>query len=112
MFAILRFFWFFLDDKEKKNIGSKESVILDIYQQFACVHGDPVFFESLCKELQKKFFQQRCELGRIGRWNINQRLDFDIPHNNIFFDRNYGKQILNNQQENKYKILLKVNKKI
>jgi hypothetical protein len=24
----------------------------------ACVGGDPVFSESLCKELQKKFFQQ------------------------------------------------------
>ncbi|KAG4161004.1 hypothetical protein ERO13_D01G029500v2 [Gossypium hirsutum] len=37
----------FLTDKEKK------------------LGGDPVFSESLCKELQKKFFQQRCELGRI-----------------------------------------------
>ena len=24
-------------------------------------------FGSLCKELQKKIFQQRCEFGRIGR---------------------------------------------
>jgi DNA-directed RNA polymerase subunit beta len=24
-------------------------------------------FESLCEELQKKFFQQKCELGRVGR---------------------------------------------
>ncbi|KAL3753851.1 hypothetical protein ACJRO7_001143 [Eucalyptus globulus] len=55
----------FLNDKEKKKIGSKENAILEFYQQFACVGGDPVFSESLCKELQKKFFQQRCELGRI-----------------------------------------------
>ncbi|KAG9438781.1 hypothetical protein H6P81_021261 [Aristolochia fimbriata] len=41
-------------------------------------------FESLCKELQKKFFQQRCELGRIGRRNMNRRLNLDIPQNNIF----------------------------
>nr|YP_009742338.1 RNA polymerase beta subunit [Zabelia dielsii]QID90433.1 RNA polymerase beta subunit [Zabelia dielsii] len=74
----------FLNDKEKKKIGSKENAILEFYQQFACVGGDPVFSESLCKELQKKFFQQRCELGRIGRRNMNRRLNLDIPPNNTF----------------------------
>nr|YP_009670880.1 RNA polymerase beta subunit [Passiflora contracta]QCX30158.1 RNA polymerase beta subunit [Passiflora contracta] len=74
----------FLNDKEKKIIGSKENAILEFYQQFTCVGGDPVFSESLCKELQKKFFQQRCELGRIGRLNMNQRLNLHIPHNNTF----------------------------
>ncbi|KAL5553997.1 hypothetical protein UlMin_041398 [Ulmus minor] len=53
-------------ENEKKKIKSKENAILEFYQQFACVGGDPVFSESLCKELQKKFFQQRCELGRIN----------------------------------------------
>nr|QFQ35269.1 RNA polymerase beta subunit [Vesalea coriacea] len=74
----------FLNDKEKKKIGSKENAILEFYQQFAWVGGDPVFSESLCKELQKKFFQQRCELGRIGRRNMNRRLNLDIPSNNTF----------------------------
>ncbi|KAL0532844.1 hypothetical protein IC582_030941 [Cucumis melo] len=74
----------FLNDKEKKKIRSKENAILEFYQQFSCVGGDPVFSESLCKELQKKFFQQRCELGRIGRRNLNQRLNLDIPENNTF----------------------------
>nr|QVV24240.1 RNA polymerase beta subunit [Alpinia galanga]UFP05776.1 RNA polymerase beta subunit [Alpinia galanga] len=74
----------FLNDKEKKKIGSKESAILEFYQQFACVGGDPIFSESLCKELQKKFFQQRCELGRIGRRNMNRRLNLNIPQNNTF----------------------------
>nr|UGK71446.1 RNA polymerase beta subunit [Globba lancangensis] len=73
-----------LNDKEKKKIGSKESAILEFYQQFACVGGDPIFSESLCKELQNKFFQQRCELGRIGRRNMNRRLNLDIPQNNTF----------------------------
>nr|WEY26388.1 RNA polymerase beta subunit [Zingiber striolatum] len=73
-----------LNDKEKKKIGSKESAILEFYQQFACVGGDPIFSESLCKELQKKFFQQRCELGRVGRRNMNRRLNLDIPQNNTF----------------------------
>nr|YP_009714395.1 RNA polymerase beta subunit [Parnassia palustris]QGK85783.1 RNA polymerase beta subunit [Parnassia palustris] len=74
----------FLTEKEKKKIGSKETAILEFYQQFTCVGGDPVFSESLCKELQKKFFQQRCELGRIGRRNMNHRLNLDIPQTNIF----------------------------
>nr|YP_010475576.1 RNA polymerase beta subunit [Corydalis livida]UVH69863.1 RNA polymerase beta subunit [Corydalis livida] len=76
----------FLNAKEKKTIGSKENAILEFYQQFACVGGNPLFSESesLCKELQKKFFQQRCELGKIGRRNMNQRLNLDIPHNNTF----------------------------
>nr|UDZ61116.1 RNA polymerase beta subunit [Albidella nymphaeifolia] len=74
----------FSNDKEKKKIGSKENAILEFYQQFACVGGDPVFSESLCKELQKKFFQQRCELGKIGRRNMNRRLNLDIPQNNTF----------------------------
>nr|YP_010273107.1 RNA polymerase beta subunit [Parnassia lutea]UJJ82975.1 RNA polymerase beta subunit [Parnassia lutea] len=74
----------FLTEKEKKKIGSKETAILEFYQQFTCVGGDPVFSESLCKELQKKFFQQRCELGRIGRRNMNHRLNLDVPQTNIF----------------------------
>nr|QFG71274.1 RNA polymerase subunit beta [Mammillaria huitzilopochtli] len=74
----------FLNDKERKKIGSKEKTILEFYQQFASVGGDPVFSKSLCKELQKKFFQQRCELGRIGRRNMNRRLNLDIPQNNTF----------------------------
>ncbi|KAM0040310.1 putative DNA-directed RNA polymerase [Helianthus debilis subsp. tardiflorus] len=41
----------FLNDKK---IGSKENAILEFYQQFACVEGDPVFSESLSKDLQKK----------------------------------------------------------
>ena len=74
----------FLNDKDKKKFGSKENAILEFYQKFACVGGDPVFSESLCKELQKNFFQQRCELGRIGRRNMNRRLNLDIPKNNTF----------------------------
>nr|AKZ31221.1 RNA polymerase beta subunit [Scaevola porocarya] len=73
-----------LNDKEKKNIGSKENAILEFYQQFSCVGEDPLFSESLCKELQQKFFQQRCELGKIGRRNMNRRLNLDIPQNNTF----------------------------
>nr|YP_009092675.1 RNA polymerase beta subunit [Eustrephus latifolius]AIR12511.1 RNA polymerase beta subunit [Eustrephus latifolius] len=71
-------------NKKKKDIGSKEDAILEFYQKFACVGGDLVFSESLCEQLQKKFFRQRCELGRLGRRNMNRRLNLDIPQNNTF----------------------------
>nr|ANP95934.1 RNA polymerase beta subunit [Pyrola rotundifolia] len=74
----------FLNDTEKIKIGSKENAILEFYQQFACVSEDLVFSESLYEELQKKFFQQRCELGRLGRRNMNRRLNLNIPQNNTF----------------------------
>lgn len=74
----------FLNDKEKKIIGSKENSILEFYKKFACIGRDPAFSESLCKELQKKFFQQKCELGRIGRRNMNRRLNLHIPNNYLF----------------------------
>nr|YP_010702903.1 RNA polymerase beta subunit [Campanula carpatica]WCO10183.1 RNA polymerase beta subunit [Campanula carpatica] len=72
------------NDNQKNKIGSKENAILEFYQQFTGVGGDPIFSESLYKELQKKFFQQRCELGSIGRRNMNRRLNLDIPQNNTF----------------------------
>nr|YP_010712216.1 RNA polymerase beta subunit [Corydalis ternata]UGO88508.1 RNA polymerase beta subunit [Corydalis ternata]WDA92871.1 RNA polymerase beta subunit [Corydalis ternata] len=76
----------FLSFLEKNPIESKENAVLEFYQQFACVSGNPLLSESdsVCKELQKKFFQQRCELGKIGRRNMNQRLNLDIPQNNTF----------------------------
>nr|YP_010286786.1 RNA polymerase beta subunit [Hydrocharis dubia]UKT60900.1 RNA polymerase beta subunit [Hydrocharis dubia] len=67
-----------------EEIGSKENAILKFYQQLTCVDSDSVFSESLYKELQKKFFQQKCELGGIGRRNMNRRLNLDIPQNNTF----------------------------
>jgi DNA-directed RNA polymerase subunit beta len=34
--------------------------------------------------LHKKKFQQICELGRIGRLNLNKRLDLDVPKSAYF----------------------------
>ncbi|CAK8561479.1 unnamed protein product [Lathyrus sativus] len=73
-----------LTEEEEENIGSKENAILEFYRQFVCVGGDPIFSESLYTELQKKKFKQKCELGGIGRRNMNRRLNMDIPENNTF----------------------------
>nr|YP_009239039.1 RNA polymerase beta subunit [Monsonia emarginata]AML26863.1 RNA polymerase beta subunit [Monsonia emarginata] len=74
----------FLTSKKNANFWSKENAILEFYQQFVCVGEDPVFSDSLYKELQKKFFRQRCELGRLGRRNINRRLNLAISQNKTF----------------------------
>ncbi|GJV70483.1 RNA polymerase beta subunit [Tanacetum coccineum] len=65
--------WAELDLNQRRHIANEFTV-----------QGDPVFSESLSKDLQKKFFQQRCELGGIGRRNMNRRLNLDIPQNNTF----------------------------
>ena len=70
--------------EREEYIWSKEKAILEFYKKLYCVSGDLVFSESLCKELQEKFFRQRCELGKIGRRNPNKKLNLDIPENDIF----------------------------
>nr|YP_010692399.1 RNA polymerase beta subunit [Juncus validus]UZM11361.1 RNA polymerase beta subunit [Juncus validus] len=76
----------FLSFLNKKGMPSKEDAILEFYQKFR--HGeeeeeeDMVPWEYMYKVLQEKFFQKKCELGRIGRQNMNRRLNLDIPQNN------------------------------
>lgn len=70
--------------KKKEQPQSNEDAIVELYKQLYCVGGDLVFSESIRKELQKKFFQQRCELGKIGRLNFNKKLNLSVPENEYF----------------------------
>nr|YP_009339172.1 RNA polymerase beta subunit [Pelargonium spinosum]API85129.1 RNA polymerase beta subunit [Pelargonium spinosum]ARU80443.1 RpoB [Pelargonium spinosum] len=78
----------FLKNKANKNFLSKENAILKFYEQFVWEREDPLphsYSNSfLCKELHQKFFHKKCELGRVGRQNINRRLNLDISQNNTF----------------------------
>nr|AND47858.1 beta subunit of RNA polymerase [Sphagnum strictum] len=79
----------FLDSLRRKKTKrehpqSTEDAIVELYRQLYCIGGDLTFSESIRKELHKKFFQQRCELGRIGRLNLNKRLDLDVPESEYF----------------------------
>ncbi|KAJ1683096.1 hypothetical protein LUZ63_021684 [Rhynchospora breviuscula] len=75
----------FLNDKKKIQISSKENAILEFYKKFSSIEEeDMVFSESLYQILYNEFFQKKCELGRIGRRNMNRRLNLDIPQDNIF----------------------------
>nr|UPM51619.1 RNA polymerase beta subunit [Takakia lepidozioides] len=68
----------------KEHPQSIEDAIVELYRQLYCIGGDLIFSESIRKELQKKFFQQRCELGRIGRLNLNKKLNLNVPENEYF----------------------------
>nr|YP_010610394.1 RNA polymerase beta subunit [Vallisneria natans]WAO28660.1 RNA polymerase beta subunit [Vallisneria natans] len=70
--------------KEKKKEKKHQNAIVEFYKQFAGVDGNLVFSETVCEELQTKFFQQKCELGRIGRRNMNRRLHLNISKNKTF----------------------------
>ena len=70
--------------KKKEQPQSTEDAIVELYKQLYCIGGDIVFSESIRKELQKKFFQQRCELGKIGRLNLNKKLNLKVPENEYF----------------------------
>jgi len=70
--------------EREEYLWSREKAILEFYKKLHCISGDLAFSEFLCKELQEKFFRKRCELGKIGRRNLNQKLNLDIPENEIF----------------------------
>uniref|UniRef100_A0AAT9USX6 DNA-directed RNA polymerase subunit beta n=1 Tax=Pallavicinia longispina TaxID=280536 RepID=A0AAT9USX6_9MARC len=69
---------------KKEYLLSAEEAIVGLYKQLYCIGGEISFSESIRKELQKKFFRQRCELGRIGRLNLNRKLNLGVPENEIF----------------------------
>jgi DNA-directed RNA polymerase subunit beta len=48
----------FLNDKEKKKIESKENSILEFYQQFTCVGGDPIFLNPYVRNYKRNSFNK------------------------------------------------------
>nr|QWW92091.1 RNA polymerase beta subunit [Spruceanthus planifolius] len=69
---------------KKEQLPSMEEAIIELYKQLYSLSGDIIFSESICRELQKKFFQQRFELGKTGRLNLNKKFDLNIPENETF----------------------------
>nr|QYB21990.1 RNA polymerase beta subunit [Pherosphaera fitzgeraldii]BBF91004.1 RNA polymerase beta chain [Pherosphaera fitzgeraldii] len=89
---------------QSKGAMSREEAILEFYKQLYLsddevedsddevedsddeveTNNDLIFSESLCKKLQERFFQQKCELGKIGRRNLNKKLNLNIPETEIF----------------------------
>nr|WIA67710.1 RNA polymerase beta subunit [Apopellia endiviifolia]WKW94919.1 RNA polymerase beta subunit [Apopellia endiviifolia] len=69
---------------KKEHPSSTEEAIVELYKQLYCIGGDIVFSGSIRKELQRKFFQQRCELGTVGRSNLNKKFNINVPENETF----------------------------
>nr|YP_010451499.1 RNA polymerase beta subunit [Schizaea pusilla]UTV01473.1 RNA polymerase beta subunit [Schizaea pusilla] len=72
-------------EKQKGTIKAPEDAPVEPYKHlYPDADADSVFSESIFKELQKRFFQSRCELGRIGRRNLNTKLNLDAPETEHF----------------------------
>nr|YP_009426330.1 RNA polymerase beta subunit [Diplazium dilatatum]ASU95004.1 RNA polymerase beta subunit [Diplazium dilatatum] len=66
-------------------VESSEDAIAELYKHlYSATDADISFSESIFKELQKRFSQHRCELGRIGRRNLNIKLALDVPETEHF----------------------------
>nr|YP_009690559.1 RNA polymerase beta subunit [Lindsaea linearis]QEG57339.1 RNA polymerase beta subunit [Lindsaea linearis] len=74
-----------LFEKQREAIESSEEAVAEPYKQlYSAADADIAFSESIVKELQKRFFQHRCELGQIGRRNLNTRLTLNVPETERF----------------------------
>nr|YP_009547200.1 RNA polymerase beta subunit [Pentagramma triangularis]AYW14856.1 RNA polymerase beta subunit [Pentagramma triangularis] len=74
-----------MSKKQKEIIESPEDAIAELYKHpYSAADANVSFSESIFKELQKRFFQHRCELGRIGRRNLNIKLTLDVPETEYF----------------------------
>nr|YP_009426940.1 RNA polymerase beta subunit [Hypodematium crenatum]ASU95615.1 RNA polymerase beta subunit [Hypodematium crenatum] len=71
--------------KQEGAIESSEDATAEPYKHsYSATDADISFSESIFKELQKRFSQHRCELGRIGRRNLNIKLTLDVPETEHF----------------------------
>jgi len=61
-------------------IMPKDEALIEVYKRLR--PGDPVTQEGAQVYLNNLFFNaRRYDLGRVGRYKINQRFNFDIPNN-------------------------------
>jgi DNA-directed RNA polymerase subunit beta len=70
--------------KKKKKLYCSEEAMIELYRYSCSISGEISFSENIRKELYHKFFKIRCEIGTIGRLNINKKLKLDIPEEERF----------------------------
>nr|QKV47078.1 RNA polymerase beta subunit [Tectaria decurrens] len=71
--------------KQEGAVESSEDATAEPYKNsYSATDADILFSESIFKELQKRFSQHRCELGRIGRRSLNIKLTLDVPEEEHF----------------------------
>nr|UTS56976.1 RNA polymerase beta subunit [Schizaea tenella] len=70
--------------EKQGTVKSPEDALVEPYKHpYPDADADSVS-ELIFKELWKRFFQSRCELGRIGRRNPNTKLNLDVPETEHF----------------------------
>nr|YP_009690648.1 RNA polymerase beta subunit [Lomariopsis japurensis]QEG57428.1 RNA polymerase beta subunit [Lomariopsis japurensis] len=70
---------------QEGTVESSEDATAELYKHsYSATDTDITFSESIFRELQKRFSQHRCELGRIGRRNLNIKLALDVPETEHF----------------------------
>jgi len=68
----------FVKDDPEKDEPSKEDAISNVYSMI--MPGEPITIESAEKDLLSMFFSpRRYDLGRVGRYKLNKKFDYDEP---------------------------------
>nr|AOV84673.1 RNA polymerase b-subunit [Actinostachys pennula] len=74
-----------LAKQREKTAKLPEDALAELYKLlYPDADTNSVSSESISKELEKRFFQLRCELGRIGRRNPNTKLNLDVSETEHF----------------------------
>ncbi len=71
---------------ERDHTKSKEEAMLDIYRKLR--PSDPPTLESAATLLERMFFDaKRYDLGAVGRYMLNRKLDMDVSQENRILDK-------------------------
>nr|YP_009258707.1 beta subunit of RNA polymerase [Coleochaete scutata]ANI25708.1 beta subunit of RNA polymerase [Coleochaete scutata] len=73
-----------INNQKRNSPRSQQDAMVELYKQLFSTSGDIVFSDMITLELQRTFFQQRCELGVVGRSNLNKRLNLNVAKEEIF----------------------------
>jgi DNA-directed RNA polymerase subunit beta len=78
---------------DKEDIKTKEDAVIRVHSVIR--PGEPIAIENAEKELQKLFFDnKRYDLGRVGRYKFNQKLDIEANENTVLSLEDITKSII------------------
>jgi len=76
----------FTPDDPEIDEPSKEDALASVYS--VLMPGEPITIESAEKDLNSMFFtSRRYDLGRVGRYKLNKKFDYDLENNSPVLDR-------------------------
>ncbi|MCD6397617.1 MAG: DNA-directed RNA polymerase subunit beta [Spirochaetaceae bacterium] len=76
----------FTPDDPEIDEPSKEDALSSVYS--VLMPGEPITIESAEKDLNSMFFtSRRYDLGRVGRYKLNKKFDYDLDNNSHVLDK-------------------------